>query len=77
MRKKTIAIISLGAFAALCWTFIIFFSAFITGYRVFKWAAKSTERVVFVEKANLESEPGISVLDSNNPFFKVIRNELA
>jgi len=75
MRKKTIAIISLGAFAALCWTFIIFFSAFITGYRVFKWTAKSTERIVFVEKANLESEPGISVLDANNPFFKVTRVE--
>jgi len=71
MRKKTIAIISLGAFAASCWTFIIFFSAFITGYRVFKWAARSTEWVVFVEKANLESEPGIRVLDANNPFFKV------
>lgn len=75
MRKKTIAIISLGAFAALCWTFIIFFSAFITGYRVFEWAAKSAERIVFVEKANLEFEPGIRVLDVNNPFFRVIRNE--
>jgi hypothetical protein len=75
MRKRTIAIISLGAFAALCWTFIIFFSAFITVYRLFKWTAKSTERIVFVEKANLESEPGIRVLDANNPFFKVIRNE--
>ena len=75
MRKKTIAIISLGAFAALCWTFIIFFSAFITGYRVFKWTAKSMERIVFVEKANLESEPGISVLDANNLFFNVTRVE--
>jgi len=75
MRKKTIAIISLGSFAVLCWTSIIFFSVFITGYRVFKWAAKSTERVVFVEKADLESEPGISVLDANNPFFKVTRVE--
>ncbi len=71
MRKKTVAIIFLGSFVVLCWTEIIFLSAFTTGYRVFKWAAKSTERVVFVERANLESEPGIRILDANNPFFKV------
>ena len=75
MRKKEVAIISLGAFAALCWTLIVILCAFFTGYRAFKWAVKSTERVVFVTSSNLESEPGVRILDANNPYFKVLRME--
>ena len=75
MRKKTIVIIVLLIFTALGWTFIIFFPAFSIGYRIFNRAAKSTERGVFVTSSNLESEPGIRILDANNPYFQVLRVE--
>jgi hypothetical protein len=73
MRKKTVAIISLGTFAALCWTLIVILCACFVGYRAFKWAVTSAYQIVFVERPNLESEPGIRILDANNPFFKVTR----
>lgn len=75
MRKKTIAIISLTAFAALCWTVTVILCAFFTGYRAFKWAVKPTAQPVFVQRADLESKPGIRILDANNPFFKVTKRK--
>ena len=61
MRKRTYVVIFLWVISALCWTFI--------------FAIRKTERTIFVHCNNLESIPGIRVLDSNNPFFQILRME--
>lgn len=73
MRKKTFILVSLLTLVVLWWVCIQF--AFVLGSGALKRAIKSTERVVFVTSSNLESEPGVRVLDANNPFFKVLRME--
>ena len=35
----------------------------------------STERMVFVENTNLESMPGVEILDSNNIYFQITKGE--
>ena len=61
MRKKNLIIISLWIISALCWAFL--------------FALRFTDRTVFVYTCNLESTPGVRVLDANNPFFKITRAE--
>lgn len=61
MRKRTYIIISLWGIAALCWAFV--------------FALKYSNRTVFVHTDNLESTPGVSVLDANNQYFQVTRME--
>ena len=57
MKKKTYIIISLWVIIAICWILI-----FTLNY---------TEKMVFVHTPDLESKPGIQILDANNPYFKV------
>ncbi|HUV65651.1 MAG TPA: hypothetical protein VMW24_17275 [Sedimentisphaerales bacterium] len=59
MRKKTFIVISLWAVAALCWAFV--------------FALRYTNRTVFVHTVDLESMPGIRVLDANNATFQILR----
>lgn len=73
MRKKTIAIVSLAVIAGMCWTLMVFSSAVFIGCKALTWAVKST-RPVLIQSDNLESVPGVRVLDANNPFFKVTRS---
>lgn len=61
MRKKTIAIISLWALITLCWALIL----------VMRWPDKT----VYVYTDDLESVPGVRMLDSNNDFFEIISRE--
>ena len=72
MRKKTIAIVSLAVIAGMCWALLVSLSAVFIGYKAFTWAVKSA-RPVLIQSGNLESEPGVCVLDANNPFFKVTK----
>jgi hypothetical protein len=72
MRKKTIAIVSLAVIAGMCWVLTVFSSAVFIGCKTLTWAVKSM-RPVLIQSDNLESEPGVRVLDANNPFFKVAR----
>jgi hypothetical protein len=74
MRKKTVAIICLGTFAGACWTITVFLSAFLTACGAFKWALESSGHV-FIQRDDLASEPGVRVLEPNNPFFKIVKNE--
>jgi len=72
MRKRTILLISIGLFGALCWTATTMVCAVITGHRLGGQIVGWAEQTVMVErKEGLESEPGITVLDANNPVFKV------
>ena len=73
MQTKTFFVISLLTLAVLWWVCLQFI--FVFGPEAVKRAIQSTERVVFVTSSNLESEPGIRVLDANNPFFEVLRQE--
>lgn len=73
MRKKTIAIVTLAMIAGMCWALMVFSSAVFIGCKALTWAVKST-RPVLIQSDNLESEPGVCVLDANNPFFKVTRS---
>jgi len=61
MRKKTIAMISLVALITLCWALIL----------AMRWADKT----VYVSTDDLESVPGVRILDSNNDFFEIISRE--
>jgi predicted aspartyl protease len=72
MRKKTIAIVSLAVIAGMCWVLTVFSSAVFVGCKALTWAVKST-RPVLIQSDNLESVPGVRVLDANNPFFKVTK----
>jgi len=74
MRKKTIAIVSLVVVAYICWVLAVISFAVFIGYKTLTWADKST-RLELIQSDNLESVPGVRVLDANNPFFKVIRSE--
>lgn len=61
MRKRIYVIIFLWIITALCWVFV--------------FALKYANRTVFVYTDNLESMPGIHVLDANNPYFRVTLKE--
>jgi hypothetical protein len=75
MRKKILIAATITILTVLCWLSLQF--VFILGSLVFEKAVESItkERVVFVRRPNLESEPGVRVLDANNPFFQVQRYE--
>lgn len=75
MRKKTFIAVFISVLAVLCW--ISLQCAFIFGFKAIEKVLESTatERVVFVRSSNLESKPGVRVLDANNPFFQVLREE--
>lgn len=72
MRKKTIVIVSLAVIACICWVLTFLSSAVFIGSKTLTWAVKSASPVL-IQSDNLESVPGIRVLDANNPFFKVTR----
>ena len=74
MRKKIIAIVSLAVVACILWVLTIFSSLLFIGYKALTRAVKSA-RPVLIQSDNLESVPGIHVLDANNPFFKVTKRE--
>ncbi|NIP23770.1 MAG: hypothetical protein GWN67_15830 [Phycisphaerae bacterium] len=74
MRKRTIAIVTLVVIAGMGWVLIVFSSAVFIGYKKLTWADKST-RLELIQSDNLESVPGVRVLDANNPFFKVTQRE--
>ena len=61
MRKRTNFIISLWIISALCWSLVL--------------VLKYSDRTVFVHTVNLESMPGVRVLDANNPTFQILRTE--
>lgn len=71
MSKRTILLISMGVFGALCWTATTMVCAAISGHRLSEAIVGLAERTVLVEREDLESEPGIVILDANNPVFKV------
>jgi len=75
MQKKTFTAVFISILAVLCW--ISLQCAFIFGFKALKKFLDSTatEHIVFVRRSNLESEPGVRVLDANNPYFQVIRME--
>ena len=75
MRKRAVLLIAVGAFGALCWTAVTLLCAFVASYRSFELIARCAERTVMVERESLESEPGITVLDANNPVFRVLMEE--
>ncbi|MHC4536205.1 MAG: hypothetical protein ACYS6K_19820 [Planctomycetota bacterium] len=58
MRKKTVAIISLVTFTALCWAFIL--------------AVKWTDKMVYVYAHDFESSPGVRLMDPNHVIFEII-----
>jgi len=58
MQKKTVAIISLSIFIALCWAFIL--------------AVKWTDKTVYVYAHNFESSPGVRLMDPNQVIFEII-----
>lgn len=62
MRKRTCVIISLWIIAALCWSFVL--------------ALKYTDRTIFVQTRNLESVPGVRLMDPNAGLFEIIGREL-
>jgi len=61
MRKKTVVIISLITFTALCWALIL--------------AVKWTDKTVYVYSHDFESSPGIRLMDPNHVIFEVISQE--
>jgi hypothetical protein len=61
MRKRTCVIIFLWIVIALGWAFI--------------FALKCTDRTVFVQTHNLESVPGVRLLDPNAGLFEIISRE--
>ena len=61
MQKKTVAIISLMTFTALCWAFIL--------------AMKWTDKMVYVYAHNFESSPGVHLMDPNHVIFEIISQE--
>ncbi len=61
MRKKTVAIISLVIFTALCWAFIL--------------AMKWTEKTVYVYAHDFEASPGVRLMDPNHVIFEIISHE--
>jgi hypothetical protein len=72
MCKKTYITLIL-VISTLCWVMIqcvIFFTPTLVDK-----AIKSTEHIVFVQNTNLESMPGVQILDANNSTFIVLRNE--
>ena len=71
MRKKTLIIVSVSTLAVLWW--VSFNLAVFCGFYALGKVVKSGERVVFVRRSNLESEPGVRVLDANNRYFQVTR----
>jgi hypothetical protein len=71
MHKKKLIVVFILLLTILCWFPLKF--AFLFGFRALGKAIKSNERVVFVRRSDLESEPGVRVLDANNQFFQVIR----
>jgi len=73
MRKQTLIIVSVSTLAVLWW--VSFNLAVLLGFRIFRQVIEPNERIVFVTNSNLETEPGIRVLDANNPTFKVLSME--
>jgi hypothetical protein len=61
MRKKTIVIIFLLIFTALCWAFIL--------------ALRYTDRIVFVQMRNTDTMPGVRLMDPNHVIFEIISQE--
>jgi len=61
MRKKTVVIISLWVIISICWAFIL--------------AMRWTDKTVYVYTDDLESIPGVRMLDPNNDFFEIISRE--
>jgi len=61
MRKKTVAIISLVTFSALCWALIL--------------AVKWTDKTVYVYAHDFESSPGVRLMDPNHVIFEIISHE--
>jgi len=61
MRKRIYVMISLWIIAALCWAFVFYL--------------KYTNRTVFVHTCNLESTPGVRLLDPNAGIFEIISRE--
>lgn len=72
MRKRTILLISIGVFGALCWTATTLVCAVITGHRLGGQIVGWAEQTVLVERESLEAEPGVTVLDANNSVFEVL-----
>jgi len=68
MRKKNFIVFILLFCVLLLLSFHFFFSF---GFKSLEKAIRSRVRVVFVKGSNLESEPGVRVLDADNQFFKV------
>lgn len=58
MRKKTVTIISLVTFTALCWALIL--------------AVKWTDKTVYVCAHDFESSPGVRLMDPNHVIFEII-----
>jgi hypothetical protein len=58
MRKKTVAIISLVTFTALCWALIL--------------AVKLTDKTVYIYANDFESSPGVRLMDPNHVIFEII-----
>jgi len=61
MRKKTVAIISLVTFTALCWALIL--------------AVKWTDKTIYVYSHDFESSPGVRLMDPNHVIFEIISQE--
>ena len=61
MRKKTVVIISLWVIISICWAFIL--------------AMRWTDKMVYIYTDDLESVPGVRMLDPNNDFFEIISRE--
>ena len=61
MRKKTIVIISLSTFIALCWAFIL--------------ALRWTDKMIYVHAYDFESSPGVRLMDPNHVIFEIISQE--
>jgi hypothetical protein len=71
MRKKTLIIVSVSTLAVLWW--VSFNLAVFFGFYALGKVVKSGGHVVFVRRSNLDSEPGVRVLDANNQYFQVTR----
>jgi hypothetical protein len=73
MRKKTFILVFILLFCVLF--LLSFHFIFSSGFKALGKAIRSRVHVVFVTNSDLESEPGVRVLDANNQFFQVLSLE--
>ena len=74
MRKKTYVIILLWVVVAICWIFI-FASRHIRQTISADAPNPESIQIVFVKNSNLASMSGIEILDANNIYFRVVKDE--